>query len=50
MTKNNVKVDKTDNKKDQEVKENKKYLDAAIRQIDQKLATDQEQRVGKQKA
>ena len=35
MTKNNLKVVKTDNKKEQELKEKKKSLEAAISQIDQ---------------
>ena len=35
MTKNNLKVVKTDNKKEQELKEKNKSLEAAISQIDQ---------------
>ena len=35
MTKNNLKVVKTDNKKQQELKEKNKSLEAAISQIDQ---------------
>ena len=37
MTKNNLKVVKTDNKKQQELKEKNKSLEAAISQIDPKL-------------
>ena len=36
MTKNNLKVVKTDSKKEQELKEKNKSLAAAISQIDQK--------------
>ena len=35
MTKNNLKVVKSDSKKDQEIKEKNKALDAAMGQIDQ---------------
>ena len=37
MTKNNLKVVKTDNKKQQELKEKNKSLEAAISQIDKTL-------------
>ena len=50
MTKNNLKVVKTDNKKDQELKEKKKSLEAAISQIDQNFGKGSVMRLGQQKA
>ena len=50
MTKNNLKVVKTDNKKDQELKEKKKSLEAAISQIDQNFGKGSVMRLGQQQA
>ena len=50
MTKNNLKVVKTDNKKDQEIKEKKKSLEAAISQIDQNFGKGSVMRLGQQQA
>ena len=50
MTKNNLKVVKTDNKKEQELKEKKKSLEAAISQIDQNFGKGSVMRLGQQKA
>ena len=49
MTKNNLKVVKTDNKKEQELKE-KKSLEAAISQIDQNFGKGSVMRLGQQQA
>ena len=50
MTKNNLKVVKTDNKKTQELKERNKSLEAAISQIDQNFGKGSVMRLGQQKA
>ena len=50
MTKNNLKVVKTDNKKEQELKEKNKALNAAISQIDQNFGKGSVMRLGQQKA
>ena len=50
MTKNNLKVVKTDKKKDQELKEKKKSLEAAISQIDQNFGKGSVMRLGQQQA
>ena len=50
MTKNNLKVVKSDNKKEQELKEKKKSLEAAINQIDQNFGKGSVMRLGQQKA
>ena len=50
MTKNNLKVVKTDNKKEQELKEKKKSLEAAISQIDQNFGKGSVMRLGQQEA
>ena len=50
MTKNNLKVVKTDNKKEQELKEKKKSLEAAISQIDQNFGKGSVMRLGQQQA
>ena len=50
MTKNNLKVVKTDNKKSQELKEKNKSLEAAISQIDQNFGKGSVMRLGQQQA
>ena len=50
MTKNNLKVVKSDNKKDQELKEKNKSLEAAISQIDQNFGKGSVMRLGQQQA
>ena len=50
MTKNNLKVVKTDTKKDQELKEKNKALNAAISQIDDNFGKGSVMRLGQQKA
>ena len=50
MTKNNLKVVKTDNKKLQELKEKNKSLEAAISQIDQNFGKGSVMRLGQQQA
>ncbi len=50
MTKNNLKVVKSDNKKEQELKEKNKALNAAISQIDQNFGKGSVMRLGQQKA
>ena len=50
MIKNSLKVVKSDNKKDQELKEKKKSLDAAISQIDQNFGKGSVMRLGQQQA
>ncbi len=50
MTKNNLKVVKPDNKKEQELKEKNKALNAAISQIDQNFGKGSVMRLGQQKA
>ena len=50
MTKNNLKVVKTDNKKQQELKEKNKSLEAAISQIDQNFGKGSVMRLGQQEA
>ena len=50
MTKNNLKVVKTDNKKAQELKEKNKSLEAAISQIDQNFGKGSVMRLGQQQA
>ena len=50
MTKNNLKVVKTDNKKQQELKEKNKSLEAAISQIDQNFGKGSVMRLGQQQA
>ena len=50
MTKNNLKVVKTDNKKQQEAKEKNKSLEAAISQIDQNFGKGSVMRLGQQEA
>ena len=50
MTKNNLKVVKSDNKKQQELKEKNKSLEAAISQIDQNFGKGSVMRLGQQQA
>ncbi len=50
MTKNNLKVVKPDNKKEQEIKEKNKSLEAAISQIDQNFGKGSVMRLGQQEA
>ena len=50
MTKNNLKVVKTDNKKQNDLKEKNKSLDAAISQIDQNFGKGSVMRLGQQQA
>ena len=50
MNKNNLKVVKSDSKKDQELKEKKKSLEAAISQIDQNFGKGSVMRLGQQQA
>ena len=50
MTKNNLKVVKTDDKKDKELKEKNKSLEAAISQIDQNFGKGSVMRLGQQQA
>ena len=50
MNKNSLKVVKSDSKKDQELKEKKKSLDAAISQIDQNFGKGSVMRLGQQQA
>ena len=50
MTKNNLKVVKTDDKKEKELKEKNKSLDAAISQIDQNFGKGSVMRLGQQQA
>ena len=50
MTKNNLKVVKSDNKKEQEIKEKNKALNAAISQIDQNFGKGSVMRLGQQQA
>ena len=50
MTKNNLKVVKPDNKKQQEFKEKKQSLNAAISQIDQNFGKGSVMRLGQQQA
>ncbi len=50
MTKNNLKVVKSDTKKDQEFKEKNKALNAAISQIDDSFGKGSVMRLGQQKA
>ena len=50
MTKNNLKVVKSDSKKEQELKEKNKALNAAISQIDQNFGKGSVMRLGQQKA
>jgi len=50
MTKNNLKIVKTDNKKEKELKEKNKSLDAAISQIDQNFGKGSVMRLGQQQA
>ncbi len=50
MTKNNLKVVKSDNKKEQEIKEKNKALNAAISQIDENFGKGSVMRLGQQKA
>ena len=50
MTKNNLKVVKTDSKKKQELKEKNKSLEAAISQIDQNFGKGSVMRLGQQQA
>ena len=50
MTKNNLKVVKSDNKKAQEIKEKNKSLEAAISQIDQNFGKGSVMRLGQQEA
>ena len=50
MTKNNLKVVKPDNKKQQELKEKNKSLEAAISQIDQNFGKGSVMRLGQQQA
>ena len=50
MNKNNLKVVKSDSKKDQELKEKKKSLEAAISQIDQNFGKGSVMRLGQQEA
>ena len=50
MNKNNLKVVKTDSKKDNELKEKSKALEAAISQIDQNYGKGSVMRLGQQEA
>jgi len=50
MTKNNLKIVKSDDKKDKELKEKNKSLDAAISQIDQNFGKGSVMRLGQQQA
>ena len=50
MTKNNLKVVKTDDKKDKELKEKNKSLEAAISQIDQNFGKGSVMRLGQEQA
>ena len=50
MTKNNLKIVKSDEKKDKELKEKNKSLDAAISQIDQNFGKGSVMRLGQQQA
>ena len=50
MTKNNLKIVKTDDKKEKELKEKNKSLDAAISQIDQNFGKGSVMRLGQQQA
>ena len=50
MTKNNLKVVKPDTKKEQEMKEKNKALNAAISQIDDNFGKGSIMRLGQQKA
>jgi recombination protein RecA len=50
MTKNNLKIVKTEDKKDKELKEKNKSLDAAISQIDQNFGKGSVMRLGQQQA
>ena len=50
MNKNNLKVVKTDSKKDNELKEKNKALEAAISQIDQNYGKGSVMRLGQQEA
>jgi len=50
MTKNNLKVVKTDNKKQQELKEKNKSLEAAISQIDQNFGKGSVMKLGEKRA
>ena len=50
MTKNNLKIVKTDGKKEKELKEKNKSLDAAISQIDQNFGKGSVMRLGQQQA
>ena len=50
MTKNNLKIVKTDDKKEKELKEKNKSLDAAISQIDQNFGKGTVMRLGQQQA
>ena len=50
MTKNNLKVVKSDTKKEQEIKEKNKALNAAISQIDDNFGKGSVMRLGQQKA
>ena len=50
MTKNNLKIVKTEEKKDKELKEKNKSLDAAISQIDQNFGKGSVMRLGQQQA
>jgi len=50
MIKNNLKVVKSDNKKEQELKEKNKALEAAISQIDQNFGKGSVMKLGQQQA
>ena len=50
MTKNNLKIVKTDDKKEKELKEKNKSLEAAISQIDQNFGKGSVMRLGQQQA
>ena len=50
MTKNNLKIVKTDDKKQKELKEKNKSLEAAISQIDQNFGKGSVMRLGQQQA
>ena len=50
MTKNNLKVVKSDDKKEKELKEKNKSLEAAISQIDQNFGKGSVMRLGQQQA
>ncbi|MEY2962524.1 MAG: hypothetical protein RL496_387, partial [Pseudomonadota bacterium] len=50
MIKNNLKVVKSDSKKEQELKEKNKALEAAISQIDQNYGKGSVMRLGQQQA